>query len=254
MDKFDELLAYYGELKDREIALGINTNTYTDEFEEDGFKYIFTYVNENNYEFNLVEWPINIEELIVPDIVTMISGNLCNLNKTLRKVVLGRHCKKIGGKAFRNCVNLTEINGEHIEVIGRQAFEYCKSLEKFDFGENLNAIYEKSFMHTALKTVKFHSKLKAMKVACFSYCENLRSVEDLWCLEEENLDGTVGACDRVFFGCRKLENVSIIEMSRIPSEFFWYCDSLKNIKVKKSIGTEIGVDAFYRCRSDLVIN
>lgn len=247
-----EIYNYYKELRDRELAFGMKVNEYCQEVEDSGFKYVLSFMYEDEYSFKLIGWPSDLEELIVPDCITEIDNNTTDLNTHLKRVVLGKNCAVIGCNSFSNCIALREIvGGDSLRLIDRQAFLNCKELSDFHFGKNLEVLASRAFAHTGLTHVKFNSRLITLKPSCFAYCENLKEVEDLWCVKKENVNGSFG----VFKGCVNLEKVSIIDISSIPKEFFWYCSSLKSVDMQCSRDSlaRIEEDAFYKCNKDLLV-
>ena len=83
--------------------------------------------------------------------VTEIGASAFAKNKKLKKITIGPKIKKIGKKAFYQCVALTAVNGgKGLEQIMDSAFEGCKLLKKFTFNNKLTKIGKKAFFSCAL--------------------------------------------------------------------------------------------------------
>ena len=89
--------------------------------------------------------------------VTEIDANAFAKNKKLKKITIGPKIKKIGKKAFFQCVALKTVSGgQGLEQIMDSAFEGCKVLAKFTFYDKLTKIGKKAFSACAkLKTLTF---------------------------------------------------------------------------------------------------
>ena len=139
---------------------------------------------------------------------------------------MSKGLEKLGGSAFGNCDQLTEV-------------EIPKNLKEADYA---NAFYDGPFYHCkGLKTVRFEEGTTRIARLLFAGCTGL---------EEIVIPDTVTSIDyNAFYECNNLQDVTIGEnVTKINSCAFWKCASLQSIEIPDSV-TEIGASAFKGCVS-----
>lgn len=155
-----------------------------------------------------------IESIVIPDSVTLIS---------------------IG--AFRNCTSLKEITlPDTVHGIDKQVFMGCTSLESIDLS-NMGSINDEAFSGcTNLKEVILSDSLKEIGHAAFMDCVSLEKVEIP--------ESVTRIYTYAFNGCTSLNEVNIPSgIITIEANVFQKCTSLKNIELHEEIG-EIEACAF----------
>ena len=176
----------------------------------EGIKYLFSGVFSKS----------DIESIVLPDSLTVISDSAFYGHQNLRKVVFGKSTVKIGYYAFYGCKSLESITfSEGLEEIGNHAFTSCESLKK----------------------VIFPKSLKKIDSSAFSYCSNLECISFLG--DDCELDS------EIFVSCKNLTNVKLPNhIQHIPRYVFASCHSLKKIEIPASV-KEIGYRAFEYCEN-----
>ncbi|ELP86676.1 hypothetical protein EIN_289480 [Entamoeba invadens IP1] len=135
----------------------------------------------------------------------------------LTQLVFSKNLKEIKKFAFSECVSLEEISlPNSLQKVGEGAFKGCSRLEKV-ICENENVIYGRS---------------------CFMKCVSLKKVPIIRHI-----------ATAMFFECKSLEKIFLIEKCEEICEFAFYkCFSLSKIDIPKSV-TKIGAFAFRKCLS-----
>ena len=240
------LLDIYNDYRDRALMFGMEVPEI---FEVDGYTYK-AILNNNQVVIYLVNWPIDIDELVVNDSVYGISGNH-DKNDKLRKVVLGKNLKRIEESSFCNFIALEDINLENIEYIGTKAFKNTFKLKHLNLGKNLYYLGNRAFECSGVEELKFNSELRSLCSSSFSYCMNLKRVENLSChkdVSNYNLKENQGVHRAIFKCCENLEEVNILGLDSITSEMFANCNKLNKVLISEEFML-IEKDAFYHCES-----
>lgn len=109
--------------------------------------------------------------------------------------------KSIGGRAFYNCSNLTNLTiPDGIKIIENNTFYNCVKLTSVQIPDGVTSIGERAFQ----------------------YCEGLKSITI------PNGVTSIGYC--AFYGCRNLTDINISnDVTSIGNSAFQYCNNLKNI-------------------------
>lgn len=141
-------------------------------------------------------------------------------DQTLRKVVIGSGCTRIGFGAFEDCTGLTGITiPDSVRSIGNSAFAGCSSLTDILLPNGIMEIGN----------------------GLFSRCTSLTSITI-----PDNVTLISGLA---FLGCRSLTSITIPDkVWRISWSAFNGCSGLTSIRLPESI-REIGRDAFCGCSS-----
>ena len=134
-----------------------------------------------------------IEDVILPDGMTVIPDNLCRNLDTMKTVTIPDTVKEIGSFAFAGCDGLKEIT-------------IPSGVEKA----------ERSFDGSALETVNFEDEMKIIPDNICSYAKKLKTIDFPADLEE------IGK--RAFCSCESLETLHLPEgLQKIDHSAFTSC-------------------------------
>ena len=171
--------------------------------------------------------------------------------KDLQKVVLPEGIKKIGERAFLDCVRLESLNlPSSIEELCVACFKGC-ALKQVVIPTRLKEIPKSSFMECSnLSDVFIPSTITSIDNIAFAGCPNLmRFKVDLANLNYCSKDGILydkQMCTLICFPGGK-ESFSIPESVTTIGDFaFCKCSTLTTITIPNSV-TSIGYRAFYGC-------
>ena len=167
--------------------------------------------------------------------------------ETLNSVSVKQGVTTIGATAFRNCINITEVNlPDSIEQIGTDAFSQCKALQNIYLSEDVKVIGSSAFSNcSSLTEVRLPSKLKKVNSSTFSGCSNLMQV-----FLGDNIQA-IETC--AFSSCSSLKKIQLPDsLSEIESWAFRY-SGLERIDLPESI-TKIGTLAFADCKNLTEVN
>ena len=115
-----------------------------------------------------------------------IPGNITKICKIaflwsgLKTIVLPDNVETMGEDSFGLCKNLTTVkfpNNPKYNCIGKKVFEGCKSLEKITLPDNIEAIEERAFSGSGLKTIVLPDGVKIIGEYAFSGCKKLTTVK-----------------------------------------------------------------------------
>jgi len=148
----------------------------------------------------------------------------------------------VGDFAFALCIAIESVNMPDVTKIGYAAFADCYELASFT-AENLTDIGGAAFSprfgdkdQGAKFTTITAPKLEKIGVEAFLYCKNLVNID---------LSNVTTIDIAAFYGCEKLESVTITEkLTDIPDGLFFKCTSLTSIDLSKV--KRIGAQAFYK--------
>lgn len=110
--------------------------------------------------------------------VGCVPNDICKNLSALEKVDISNKTRKIGERAFQNCIRLKSIiiPGSVLEV-GKSAFEGCASLENLIIGNGVRKIERYAFHNCeSLKSVIIPSTVTKIEYDAFSGCTNLQTV------------------------------------------------------------------------------
>lgn len=192
-----------------------------------------------------------LEEIDIPDTITIIEDSAFIKCTKLKKVILSENLTQIENNVFDLCTKLTEIDiPDSVLQIEDRAFGGCQELS----------------------SVKLSKKLESLGTAAFSNCDKLVSIEipkslkycDNWyntqyvggpfcfCdgLKEVLFEsGTIMVTSCLFDYCYGIENIDLPDtITAIGSEAFSHCTNLKQVKFSANLNS-IGSSAFSGCRS-----
>ena len=195
------------------------------------------------------------------------------------KTIGGYEVKWIGGFAFSDCKNLTEITiPDSVTEIGSFAFYRCTSLSKVQLSNGLTKIDNYAFYYcTSLTEITIPDSVTEIGYSAFRGCINLTDIT----ISPDNknfssVDGVLFSKDMstllvypagnkcstyivpdsvteignsAFGDCTSLSKVKLPNgLTKIGGSVFAYCKSLKELTIPDGV-TAIGSDAFYYCTS-----
>lgn len=164
-------------------------------------------------------------------------------DNTVEKVFLPKSLKRIGKRAFCNCVNLREVRfPQTIAYLGKEIFKGCSSLQSIALPDGIVAFGTELFADCAsLKNVKLPSGLKYIPYGTFYNCVSLENVA---LPESVELIGK-----NAFHGCSALEELVLPpKIDRLDELTFYGCNSLKRIYVGGNL-KNLKKSAFMNCSS-----
>ena len=101
-----------------------------------------------------------IEELLIPDSVTIIESSAMSGLIHMRNVTLPRNLNWIGSEAFASCVCLKRVEiPESVKELGGNVFERCLSLEEIKVPSHLLSKYGEGYIksNTMAKVISYGS-------------------------------------------------------------------------------------------------
>ena len=163
-------------------------------------------------------------EVVIPDSyngkpVTAIGAEAFMGIRDIGALVIPDSVTVIEDKAFRNCVNLTEVTlGNSITYIGKEAFAYCNQMKAITLPETLTSISE----------------------GAFAFCRNLRSIAIPDAVQ------TIG--DYAFEVCASMKTATFgTGLRSIGEKAFWDCNVLTEVVIPDGAPTNIAEKAFLNC-------
>lgn len=220
------------------MVLPLIASAFTGKVEIDGIYYNLT-TKANVAEVTAGDTPYSAEIINIPESIEY-DGTICFVTA-------------IGDAAFKNCVNLKNIDiPRGVTTIGSSAFYGCRSLEGIVIPENVATINNSAFSGcSALKTATFPASLTYMRDA-FNQNTSLESVyiSDLsaWCKLEFYMprSNPLYYANHLYVNGEELTDLVIPEGLTKIGDSFWGFKSLKTLVIPDGV-TEIGACAFANC-------
>ena len=175
-----------------------------------------------------------IQELTLPQDLTIVSEYAFIYCTALTKMTLPTGVKSIGKSAFNHCQALAEITlSEELESIGETAFYECKALSKIAIPKSVTSIDKDAF----------------------NWCTNLKEVyiSDIaaWCGVEfgEGYSNPIRQSTTLYLNDTLVTDLTIPDtVTEIKAYAFWNCDSIEKVTLPASI-TKIGASVFNACNN-----
>jgi Leucine-rich repeat (LRR) protein len=139
---------------------------------------------------------MNINELFIED-------GLYASDKKIKKVVIGKKVETIYEYAFKDCINLEEVDlsSSKIKDIYESCFEGCSKLDNIILPKNIKQIDIYSFANcTSLKSIVLNN-VNDIKSLAFENCNNIEIIE----IKNKRIKIHLDA----FKGCNNQKNVLI---------------------------------------------
>ena len=176
------------------------------------------------------------DSCVIPDGVTEVAEGAFINNRQIRHVDLG-DVKRVGARAFQDCVKLESVKMAGVTVVGPMAFEFCGMLSDIEIGE-ITDIGEYAFSHCESLDFKvFPESITNVGAGAFSHTA-VRRADIHWLPEIP---------DSLFQGCTELGYADIRSARAVGSDSFNTCLALKYLRYGDI--EKIGDRAFYRCGS-----
>ena len=149
----------------------------------------------------------NIVEIICHDGVEKIEREAFYHCPVLQRVIMPG-VKIVWDEAFCSCDRLQNVECDKLEVIKDGAFWNCPRLRSVDL-LSARTVEWSAFNHTALRDVKFGSKLERINDSAFGNCFALQRITIP--LKDGLLVGDVHDGDDIFIECHYLRHVDVVE-------------------------------------------
>lgn len=139
-----------------------------------------------------------LEEITIPDSVTVIGNGAFSGNPFLNKVQLPNKMEQLGEFVFGVCHSLKQISiPEGIKVIPKRSFVHCINLTEVSLPSSLKEIAEGAFYRCAkLQRINFPNGLESIGAHAFGNCKKLTvpnlprvQIDPTAFAVEPNLDG-----------------------------------------------------------------
>lgn len=195
------------------------------------------------YNNILLSYLGNDTNIIIPNSVTKIWGDIFRDCKLVQSVIIPYGIKKIGDYMFSGCSSLKSINIPNtVKEIGKFAFRDCVSLKMIEIPDSIEKIELSAFYGcTSLKTVVLPCSGNRVELgsSIFEKCSSLRSIIIPDNVEKIGFDA--------FRDCVSLQTIKIGNgIKEIPSWTFKGCSSLEVLYIPNNVN-KIGSMAFYDC-------
>lgn len=195
------------------------------------------------YNNILLSYLGNDTNIIIPNSVTKIWGDIFRDCKLVQSVIIPYGIKKIGDYMFSGCSSLKSINIPNtVKEIGKFAFRDCVSLKMIEIPDSIEKIELSAFYGcTSLKTVVLPCSGNRVELgsSIFEKCSSLRSIIIPDNVEKIGFDA--------FRNCVSLQTIKIGNgIKEIPSWTFKGCSSLEALYIPNNVN-KIGSMAFYDC-------
>lgn len=168
------------------------------------------------------------EKVIIEDGVTSIGGKAFENCKELTEITLPDGITSIGDSAFSSCTGLTEITiPDSVTIIGSSAFSSCKGLTEITIPDGVTSIGSSAFDRcTELTEITIPDSVTSIGVNAFNktpWLEAKQKENPLVIVSDILIDGktcsgdvvipngVTSVCDYAFYGCEDLTEISIPE-------------------------------------------
>ncbi len=174
----------------------------------------------------------NLKSVKIPDTITVIEDYSFYNCKNLESITIPKNVQNIGFQAFFGCFKLEEVNiPASVTEIEAYAFEGCNALTAIHVADsNPNYKDEDGILFDIEgKTLILYPSAK--EGTSYSVPDGCTRVEEY-----------------AFMGCTHLESINIDNITELGRDAFYYCTSLKTIRIPDSI-TELEGSVFGNCNS-----
>lgn len=213
-------------------------------------------------KFGAFEGNATLQEIVIPDSVTVIEGAAFRNCTALQKVVLPANLKEINESVFEGCTSLSEIVlPDTVTLIKRHAFAGCSSLERMELPEKMFLVEPDAFQNAACegkvvykRCMRLHGNTMFSKKDRQKHIEipegvialEKRCFKDYTDLETIKFPETLKfICFECFSGCTGLREIHLPEGICIEDKAFEGCTSLKTLDIPEN--SRVGEGAFQSC-------
>ena len=230
---------------------------------EGGDSYRSGYYTNNGIIGRFMFYKTNIENIVLPDVVTEIGDYAFSSCSSLTSIDIPDDVTSIGSSAFSDCSSLTSINipngvtsidgvfsgcsslasvtiPESVTSIGDNAFSYCSSLTSIVIPDAVTSLGKSAFEDCkALTSIDIPDAVTSLGKSAFEGCNALASI---------NIpNGVTSIAERTFKDCSSLTSIDIPNgVTSIDAQVFSGCNALALINIPDGV-TSIGESAFAYC-------
>ncbi len=181
-----------------------------------------------------------VEEVILPDTITVIEDGAFECCYELKSVTLSSNLEKIGIAAFYSTGLTSVAIPDNVTIIEDFTFNDCDALEKVVLPDNLKKIGKSAFSGcTKLADITLPEGLSEIYTSAFKNCGNLTEI-----VIPSHITYIP---DGLFSGCESLKKVTLPNSIESIEEFAFYeCSSLAAVNIPNGV-TEIQDSAFGDC-------
>lgn len=158
-----------------------------------------------------------------------------------KELVLASDCRKIEDEALMNNVKIKRVQiPSSVTEVGKQSFANCTALNELCF-DNIERIKQEAFSCCIrVRKAEFSKKLQYIGKGAFFRCKKLETAtfpESVTC---------VYLAEEVFYGCESLKEIKIPKsVQEIKSRAFYKCLNLEKVEFPLAL-RKIGSQAFYQ--------
>ena len=198
-----------------------------------------------------------LSSIAIPNGITSLDINTFNGCTNLKTIVLPNSLSSIGGSSFDGCNNLEYTEYDNACYLGNDDNPYLvlfkttsKNITSCATHEKTKIIYGDAFDScTSLKSLTITAAVETIGQYVFMGCSSLVEItiskQNQIYDSRDNSNAVIEtSTNKLLFGCQGTVIPSSIEI--IGSRAFYYCHSLKEIKIPSSV-TVIEDYAFYDC-------
>ena len=209
----------------------------------DGLKEVVFEAGVTEVAQNLFCHCTGLEEIRIPDTVTVIESSAFSECTNLKQVTFSTKLTEIQSSAFSGCSKLENVqipNGT--KKIGHYVFQNCTSLLEAAIPDSVTEIGNETFRGcTSLEKVHIPNIRKTITSYMFHECNSLKEI---------NLPDTLTRIESyAFYNCDALTELNLpSQVKTINAYAFQDCDALTKVTIPSTV-TDMGSYVFYHCDS-----